>query len=93
MISPAGVYKPVEDRSGVFRKGFPAGLIAIALQALGRGSVLDDIAFIGLPSVWTVFVRAEVSNLCKLGHDGRLFLRERVLNLPSIKPAHNRPTT
>jgi hypothetical protein len=31
MISSAGVYKPVEDRSGVFGKGPPAGLAAVAL--------------------------------------------------------------
>jgi hypothetical protein len=39
----------------------------------------------------TTVVRTELSNFCKLRHDGRLFLEKLVPNLPSMKPTHNRP--
>ena len=51
MISLAGVCQPVEDRTGVFRKGPPTGRAAVALKALGGPAVLDDVARIGFPSV------------------------------------------
>ena len=51
MISSEGVCQPVEDRSGVFRKSLSARLATVALQALGRGSIPDDIALAGLSGV------------------------------------------
>jgi hypothetical protein len=75
MISSASVCRPVENRPGVFRERLSARLAAVALQTLRRGSVFDDIALIGLSSVWTAIIWAEIANLCKLRHDGRLFLQ------------------